>query len=623
MLRSVLALLLPFLAGLLEAQVPTFKKRHGTSGDDEARFVEVLSDNSFIVAGSSTAGGLGGVDAMLVKFNEDGTVAWSKAYGGSGNDFFMNILVCNDGNYIALGETNSIGAGNTDIYVVKFDGGGNVLWERTCGGNNTETARGICEVSDGYIVTGGTQSFGNGFWDIFVEKLDLSGAGVWSKAWGSGGGDIAGEPLPASNGEIWVTGFQFISSGNHDGILLRLDANGTLQSGTRIGGGGNDATYYLTFAGAGLSGSGSTWTYTNGAQLQPWITSFNTSGGFVWSKRYLLSGNTEINAEDCPDGGFIFAPFNINNNTGDAFLVKTDNNGNITWTKAHSYNGNGRMYHARPCTDGGFVAVGHCSGSGRDMFILKTDDSGNVAGCCPIDAPITAIVTFPSTPSTSPGTNNGPAAGSPSGQDQSVSLDEVNICNGPPCACITDAGTMLPQTLHACINEPATLTHNGDEVLDNDDLLQFILFSDLADTLGSIVAVSNTHTFTFNPATMQTGVMYYVAAIAGNNAGGNVDLNDPCFDISDNAAQLIWHPLPEVELQTDNSYVCPGDCRTLMAVLIGTPPFTLTVTSPAGTTTVVFQGNTGTFEICLPPGAPPGSFTVQATALTDAYCTCE
>jgi len=620
MLRSVLPLFLLFIAAPLAAQVPTFKKRHGTSGDDEARFVEVLSDNSFIVAGSSTGGGLGGVDAMLVKFNEDGTVAWSKAYGGSGNDFFMNILACSDGNYLALGETSSFGAGGTDIYVVKFDGSGNVIWERTLGGGSGETARGLCEVTDGYIITGGTQSFGNGFWDIFVEKLDLSGTSVWTKAWGNGGGDIGGDPLPASNGEIWVAGFQFIGSGNHDGILFRLDANGTLLSGTRIGGGGNDATYYLAFAGAGLSGSGSTWTYTNGTQLQPWITSFNTSGGFVWSKRYLLSGNTEINAEDCPDGGFVFAPFNINNNTADAFLVKTDGSGNITWAKAHSYNGNGRMYHARPCPDGGFVAVGHCAGSGRDMFILKTDGGGSVAGCCPNDAPITAVTVSPATPSTSPGSNNGPPAASASGQEASPGLNEVNICNGPAC-CLTDAGTMIEQTNSECANQPATFAHNGDEVLDADDLLQFIIFSDPADTLGSIIAVGNTPTFTFNPATMQTGVTYYVAAIAGNNVGGNVDFDDPCFDIS-NAAELIWHPLPEVVLQTDIGDVCPGDCRTLTAVLTGTPPFSLTVSSPAGTTTVTIQDNSGTFQICPPPGTPPGSFAVQATALTDAYCAC-
>jgi hypothetical protein len=620
MFRIQIILVFSLSATLLPAQT-TFKKRHGTSGNDEARFVEVLSDNSFIVAGSSTGGGLGGQDAMLVKFSADGTVEWSKAFGGSGNDFFMTIFACSDGNYIALGETNSFGAGNTDIYVVKFGASGNVVWERTCGGSSVETARGVCEVSDGYIITGGTQSFGNGFWDIFVEKLDLSGSGVWSKAWGGGGGDIAGDPLPAANGEIWVTGFQFIGSGNHDGVLFRLDANGTLLSGTRIGGGGNDATYYLTFAGAGLSGSGSTWTYTNGTQLQPWITSFNTSGSLVWAKRYLLSGNNEINAEDCPDGGFVFAPFNASNDTGDAYLVKTDGNGNITWAKAYSYNGNGRMYHARPAPDGGYVAVGYCSGNGRDMFILKTDGAGNVPGCCPTDAPITAAVVSPSTPSTSPGSNNGPAAAAASGQEASPGLNEVNICNGPLC-CSTEAGSMLAQTISVCANQQATFTHNDDEMLDGNDLLQFILFSNPNDTLGSIIAVGNTPTFTFNPATMQADVTYYVAAIAGNNVGGNVDLNDPCLDIS-NAAQLTWRPLPEVTFSANTNDVCAGRCQTITATFTGTAPFTLTYTTPGnGPVTLTFSSKTGTFQVCVPPNAPPGGFSVQATALVDAVCAC-
>ncbi|MBK9338786.1 MAG: hypothetical protein IPM98_20540 [Lewinellaceae bacterium] len=251
-----------------------------------------------------------------------------------------------------------------------------------------------------------------------------------------------------------------------------------------------------------------------------------------------------------------------------------------------------------------------------DLFILKTDANGNVDGCCPEDAPITVEnVTLPVT-TLSFDDVSGPDADTPTADNQDLGLDETDLCNGEDC-CPTYAGTMLVQTLHACINAPATLTHNGDEVLDNDDLLQFILFSNLSDTLGSIITTSNTPSFSFNPATMQTGVTYYVAAIAGNNVGGNVNFNDPCFDIS-NVTELIWHPLPEVELQTDNSDVCPGDCRTITATLTGTPPFTLTVTSPAGTTTVTIQNNSGTFEICPPPGTPPGSFTVQATALTDA-----
>jgi len=579
----------------------------------------VLPDNSFIVGGGSFGGGFGGEDALLVKFSATGVVEWSRAYGSGGNESFSKIIACSDGNYLAMGQTNGMGAGSADAYLVKFDINGNVLWERTCGGSNSEVPRGICELSDGYLVVGSTLSFGNGIFDVFAEKLDFNGNSVWCQAYGTSGQELGGEPFLAQNGQIWMAGGVYVGS-TVDGLLHRIDANGAMIDARRFGTADNEEIFRIAPGGPGLVLSGNMW--LNG-QVRPGLAGFNASGGLVWTKRYLIPGANnqyDIFAEECPNGGFVLAPFAYSPNEPTGYIIKTDDNGNISWAKAYPFESNGKITHVRPAPDGGYVAVGFCNSPVSDLFILKTDANGNVDGCCPEDAPITVEnVTLPVT-NLSFDDVPGPAADTPAADNQDLGLDETDLCNGEDC-CPTYAGTMLVQTLDACINIPATLTHNGDEVLDNDDLLQFILFSDLTDTLGSIIVASNTPTFTFNPATMQTGVTYYVAAIAGNNAGGNVDLNDPCLDIS-NAAELVWHPLPEVELQADTSDVCPGDCRTLTATLTGTPPFTLTVSSPAGTTTVTIQNNTGTFEICPPPGTPPGSFTVQATNLTDAYCTC-
>ena len=159
-------------------------------------------------------------------------------------------------------------------------------------------------------------------------------------------------------------------------------------------------------------------------------------------------------------------------------------------------------------------------------------------------------------------------------------------------------------------------------MLDANDILRYILFSNPADTLGSIVAISATPSFTFNPATMQTGVTYYLAAIAGDNLNGSVNLNDPCLDIS-NAAQVVWRPLPTVTFSAANPNVCAGACTTVTATFTGTAPFTLTYTTPAsGTVTQTFSGNTGTFQVCSAAGSPPGSLVVLATELVDAFCTC-
>jgi hypothetical protein len=189
------------------------------------------------------------------------------------------------------------------------------------------------------------------------------------------------------------------------------------------------------------------------------------------------------------------------------------------------------------------------------------------------------------------------------------------------CQCPTDAGNVPTANATICVNQTFPFTNTGG-FLDNNDIKRYILFSNPADTLGSIVATSATPSFTFNPTTMQTGVTYYAAAIAGNNLNGNVDLNDPCLDIS-NAAQVVWRPLPTVVFSAANPNVCAGACTTVTATFTGIAPFTLTYTTPAsGTVTQTFSGNTGTFQVCTAVGSPPGSWVVQATKVVDAFCTC-
>jgi hypothetical protein len=190
------------------------------------------------------------------------------------------------------------------------------------------------------------------------------------------------------------------------------------------------------------------------------------------------------------------------------------------------------------------------------------------------------------------------------------------------CLCTTNAGT-LPQAgpCNTCTNATLNFPPATGTVLDGNDILRYILFTNPSDTAGSIVAISATPSFTFAPP-METEVTYYIAAMAGNNLNGNVDLADPCLDFS-NALQVVWRPLPAVTFSAANPNVCAGACTTVTANFTGTAPFTLTYTTPAsGTVTQTFSGNTGTFQVCSAAGSPPGSLVVLATALVDAFCTC-
>ena len=195
-----------------------------------------------------------------------------------------------------------------------------------------------------------------------------------------------------------------------------------------------------------------------------------------------------------------------------------------------------------------------------------------------------------------------------------------------PCLCTTDAGTVNPGLAEICLPDDATVPFNNDEELEADDLLQYILFSDLTDTLGSILVTSNTPNIAFDPATMQTGITYYLATIAGNDLNGNVDLTDDCLSIS-NASEVIWWPQPEVSFAIANPDVCAGDCITLNVALTGTPSFNLTGELLVGGNVVEvfaenYSANSGDLTICLPSNLSAGPISVQATSLSDAQCTC-
>jgi hypothetical protein len=193
------------------------------------------------------------------------------------------------------------------------------------------------------------------------------------------------------------------------------------------------------------------------------------------------------------------------------------------------------------------------------------------------------------------------------------------------CPCLTDAGSTETTPLAFCVGNPAVVPFNNDATLDSDDLLQYILLSDPANLTGSILATGNTPSIGYNTA-YTLGQTYYLAVIAGNNVNGSVDLLDPCLDVSD-LVPIIWRPNPSVVFSAPPGPFCAGDCVSLSVNFTGDPPFSLDATvhfsgTPLDNIAQIFNNNTGTVSICIPPALPTGPLTVQATSLIDAFCVC-
>jgi len=157
-----------------------WSRTYGGALADFGKSVQQTSDGGFIIAGYTYSYGEGGYDAYLIKVDSKGNEKWSKTFGGSLGDYAHSVQQTSDGGYIIAGQTNSIGAGDYDMLLIKTDSHGNEEWEKTYGGAEIDYAYSLQQTSDGYVLVGSTSSFGIDH-DVYLIKTDSLGNEEWQR----------------------------------------------------------------------------------------------------------------------------------------------------------------------------------------------------------------------------------------------------------------------------------------------------------------------------------------------------------------------------------------------------------------------------------------------------------
>ena len=137
--------------------------------------VQQTSDGGYIVAGIAgwSYGSYGEYsDAWVMKTDSSGNKVWDETFGGVGVNGASSVQQTSGGGYIMTGVTESYGAGRADAWLIKTDSSGNKVWDKTFGGVEVDWAYSIQQTSDGgYIVAGMTESYGAGDEDVWLLKL--------------------------------------------------------------------------------------------------------------------------------------------------------------------------------------------------------------------------------------------------------------------------------------------------------------------------------------------------------------------------------------------------------------------------------------------------------------------
>lgn len=329
------------VAGSFDHKHALWTKTFGGASAEGARALAQTEDGGFILAGYTYSFGAGNSDLFLLNTDAQGDALWAGAFGGSGWEYGHSVALAPDGGYVAAGYTTSAGAGSRDVYLVKVDASGNELWSRTYGGPGADVGQAVWATEDGgYIVVGYTESVGGGGEDVYLVKTDAEGSELWSKVLDGEGAEVGNSIVEVAGGGYLIAGaFGSEVSDNREVYLIRTDAGGNpLWSRTF----GHDADDYEwgSVARATLDG-GFVVVGNSDHPLQQelsdiYLLKVDEKGSEVWSTVFGRSQFYDFGDDVYPtqDGGYaIVGATRFGSGDSDVYLARADAEGTVLWKK--------------------------------------------------------------------------------------------------------------------------------------------------------------------------------------------------------------------------------------------------------------------------------------------------
>ncbi|MEO0122827.1 MAG: FlgD immunoglobulin-like domain containing protein [candidate division WOR-3 bacterium] len=300
---------------------PIWTKTFGGSQDDYGYAICPTDNNNYLILGTTYSFTQGMGDIFLIKINEYGDSIWTETYGDSLEESGYSIVKTYDNKYLICGTTNSSGAGNNDVFLIKIDSTGNIIWFKTYGGNLDDYAYCVNSTfDDGCIITGETYSYGNGGSDVYTVKIDSLGDIEWTGLYGSYLDEKGFCVQQTQDSGYIVCGTGYFTLLGYEWCLLRYNQRGTLIWSRFQGSLNNDTAFSVQEVGQNNYVIGGNFSY------EMYVVRTDTSGLNLWMFLYGGTGtDCAYSVKKTSDNGYIIAGITNSYGAGDnnAYLVKT------------------------------------------------------------------------------------------------------------------------------------------------------------------------------------------------------------------------------------------------------------------------------------------------------------
>ncbi len=370
------------LDGLNASSSLVWNRTYGGLGDDQGYSVIETSDGGFAIAGSSVSFSVGFNDMWLVRLDTNGNPLWNRSYGGPDGESAMEVVLTEDGGFTLLGTTLSFGAGEGDTWLVHTDSQGNHLWNLTYGGTGVDTGYAMTECSDqGFAITGITDSFGAGDTDVWVVRTTQQGVLLWNRTYGGPFPDWGNDIVVCADGGFLIVGYSSTSLyGDREAWAIRTDSTGTvLWNRTYSYERSSEFLSVVATINGGFAFTGYVHNYNDDLSL--WIVRTNSIGEVLWSRIFVHSKPSSMGwaITECADRGFAVAGHAGGSVDGwdDVWVVRTDLQGHHLWNRTYGGPGWDQAFGITVIGTSDILVVGRTSSYGAgysDVWLLRMTD---------------------------------------------------------------------------------------------------------------------------------------------------------------------------------------------------------------------------------------------------------
>ncbi|MBL0911038.1 MAG: T9SS type A sorting domain-containing protein [Bacteroidia bacterium] len=225
--NSILFAILLLLGVSAYAQAP-WVRTFGGANDEKGNDLILMPDSGFLAVGFTGSSGMGASDVYMVRTDSMGLLLWQKTVGTINVDIASRIVAANTpGDYLIGGYSNGLPPYEYDFYVIKTDSNGDTLWTRNIGTPEWDFCYDLCAMANSYILVGETYQNSNQGTQGYIVRMDDNGDTLFTRMYQSPYNDVFKAIVPLNASECLIAGYRYNElNETSDGLVLKMDTAG-------------------------------------------------------------------------------------------------------------------------------------------------------------------------------------------------------------------------------------------------------------------------------------------------------------------------------------------------------------------------------------------------------------